>query len=264
MNLGITRTENVRISNDNAFATPLQAIAQPPLAVSLYTDQFDDSGNLTGFSDLPNENTLYYNFLRHVQGVDNVQTVFRNVGNLYADYSILPNLQFRSELGLDLMFQNEDYYAGRNTDVGENTNGFGDSRIVNIVNYTTNNYFTWDTQFAEDHQLTAVAGMSYQSSDRYLTRVTGTNFPTDSFRKIASAAEITSGSSTLTRFRFLSYFSRANYTFRDRYLFSASARVDGSSRFGENERYGFFPSVSAGWILSREDFMRNVDLCSAS
>ncbi len=261
MNLGITRTENIRISNDNAFATPLQAIAQPPLAPP-YTPQFDGSGNLTGFSDQPNENTLYYNFLRHVQGVDNVQTVFRNVGNLYADYSILPNLQFRSELGLDLMFQNEDYYAGRNTNVGENTNGFGDSRIVNIVNYTTNNYFTWDTQFAEDHKLTAVAGMSYQSSDRYLTYVAGTNYPTDSFRKIASAAEITSGSSSLTQFRFLSYFSRANYTFRDRYLFSASARVDGSSRFGENERYGFFPSVSAGWILSREDFMRNSDLFS--
>ncbi len=160
------------------------------------------------------------------------------------------------------MFQNEDYYADRNTNAGENTNGYGDSRIVNIVNYTTNNYLTWDTQFAEDHKLTAVAGMSYQSSDRYLTFVSGTNFPTDSFTKLASAADITGGSTTQTVFRFLSYFSRANYTFKDRYLLSASARVDGSSRFGSNERYGFFPSISAGWIVSREEFMSDVDFLS--
>jgi TonB-linked SusC/RagA family outer membrane protein len=260
MNLGVTRTENIRISNDNAFSTPLQAIAQPPIS-PVYTPQFS-GGELTGFSDVPNPNTLYYNFMRHVQGVDNNQTVFRNVGNLYAEYSILPNLQFRSDLGLDLLFQNEDYFADSNTNTGENTNGYGDSRIVNIVNYTTNNYLTWNAQFAQDHELTAVAGMSYQNSDRYLTFVSGTNFPTDSFRKLASAAEITDGSSSLTTFRFLSYFSRANYTFKDRYLFSASARVDGSSRFGDNSRYGFFPAFSAGWILSREDFLSDVNFLS--
>jgi len=260
MNLGVTRTENRRVSNDNAFATPLQAIAQPPISPP-YTPQFDN-GNLTGFSDQPNENTLYYNFLRHVRGVDSNQTVFRNVGNLFADYSISSTLQFRSEVGLDLLFQNEDYYADRNTDVGENTNGFGDSRNVNVVNYTLNNYLTWDTQLAEDHQVNAVAGMSFESSDRTLSYVAGTNFPTDSFTKLASAADITSGSTTRTEYRFLSYFTRTNYTFMDRYLLSGSARVDGSSRFGENSRYGFFPSVSAGWIVSREEFMSDIRFLS--
>ncbi len=258
MNLGLTRTLNSRISNDNAFATPLQAIAQPPTQPT-HAPEFDGSGNLTGFSDQPNHNTLYYNFLRHVQGVDSDHTVFRNIGNLFADYSISENLQFRSELGLDLYFSNEDYYADRNTDVGENTNGFGDSRVANVVNYTLNNYLTWDAQLAEDHRLNAVAGMSFENTDNYVTYVAGTNFPTDSFTKLESAADITSGSTTQTVYRYLSYFSRANYTFMDRYLLSASARVDGSSRFGENSRYGFFPSVSAGWIVTREDFLRDLD-----
>ena len=260
MNLGVTRTENQRVSNDNAFATPLQAIAQPPISPP-YTPQFDN-GNLSGFSDQPNENTIYYNFLRHVRGVDSNQTVFRNVGNLFADYSISSTLQFRSEVGLDLLFQNEDFYADRNTNTGENTNGFGDSRNVNVVNYTLNNYLTWDTQLAEDHQINAVAGMSFESSDRTLSYVAGTNFPTDSFTKLASAADITSGSTTRTEYRFLSYFTRTNYTFMDRYLLSGSARVDGSSRFGENSRYGFFPSVSAGWIVSREEFMNDIRFLS--
>lgn len=260
MNLGLSRTENIRVSNDNAFSTPLQAIAQSPLS-PVYTPQFEN-GNLIGFSDVPNENTLYYNFLRHVQGVDNNQTVFRNIGNLYANYEITNNLEFRSEAGLDLLFQNEDYFADSNTNVGENTSGYGDSRWVNLVNYTLNNYLTWNQQFNDDHQLTTVAGITYESSDRYQTFVSGTNFPTDSFRKLASAAEITGGNTTETVYKYLSYFARANYKFSDRYLLSGSARIDGSSRFGENSRYGFFPAVSAGWIMSEEDFLSDVEALS--
>ncbi|MFP8489265.1 SusC/RagA family TonB-linked outer membrane protein [Gracilimonas sp. Q87] len=260
INLGLSRTENIRVANDNAFATPLQAIAQSPLS-PVYTPQFEN-GELAGFSDVPNENTLYYNFLRHVQGVDNNQTMFRNIGNLYANYEILDNLEFRSEAGLDLLFQNEDYFADSNTNTGENTNGYGDSRWVNLVNYTLNNYLTWTEQFSDNHQLTTVAGVTVESSDRYQTFVSGTNFPTDSFRKLASAAEITGGNTTETEYKYLSYFARTNYKFSNKYLLSGSARVDGSSRFGENSRYGFFPAVSAGWIMSEEDFLSDLDALS--
>jgi len=260
MNLGVSRTENIRVSNDNAFSTPLQAVAQAPIS-PVYTPEFDN-GNLVGFTDEPNENTLYYNFIRHVRGVDNNQTVFRNLGNLYANYEISSNLEFRSEAGLDLLFQNEDYFADSNTNTGENTNGYGDSRWVNLVNYTLNNYLTWNQQFNDNHQLTTVAGVTFENSDRYQTYVSGTNFPTDSFRKLASAAEITGGNTTETEYNYLSYFARANYKFSDKYLLSGSARVDGSSRFGENSRYGFFPAVSAGWIMSEENFLSDVEALS--
>lgn len=260
MNIGLSRTENIRVSNDNAFSTPLQAVAQPPIS-PVYTPRFEN-GDLVGYSDVPNENTLYYNFLRHVQGVDNNQTVFRNIGNLYANYEIASNLEFRSEAGLDLLFQNEDYFADSNTNVGENTSGYGDSRWVNLVNYTLNNYLTWNQQFNTNHQLTTVAGVTIESSDRYQTFVSGTNFPTNSFRKLASAAEITGGNTTETEYKYLSYFARTNYKFSDRYLLSGSARIDGSSRFGENSRYGFFPAVAAGWILSEEDFFSELETLS--
>lgn len=260
MNLALSRTENIRVSNDNAFSTPLQAVAQAPIS-PVYTPQFE-SGELVGYSDVPNSSTLYYNFIRHVQGVNNNQTVFRNLGNLYANYEILNNLEFRSEAGLDLFFQNEDYYADSNTNVGSGINGYGDSQWVNLVNYTLNNYLTWTQQFNDNHQLTSVAGVSFESSDRYLTFVAGEQFPTGSFQKLASAASITNGSTTQTEYKYLSYFARANYKFSDKYLLSGSARVDGSSRFGENSRYGFFPAVSAGWIMSEEDFFSNVEALS--
>lgn len=261
MKLSVSRTENIRVSNDNEFSTPLQAVAQPNIS-PIYTPEFTDAGDLSGFSDVPNRNTLYYNFLRHVQGVDNNQTVFRNIGSLYASYKLLPNLEVKSEAGLDLLFQNEDYYADRNTNAGQNTNGFGDSRIVNIVNYTVNNYLTWNASLSQAQELTSVAGMTFQSSDRYMTSVSGTEFPTDSFTKITSAAEITDGSSTETTFRFLSYFARSNYKLNGKYLLMGSVRVDGSSRFGENSKYGFFPAASAGWILSEEDFLQDFEKLS--
>ena len=130
------------------------------------------------------------------------------------------------------------------------------------MNYTLNNYLTWNQQFNDNHQLTTVAGVTFENSDRYQTYVSGTNFPTDSFRKLASAAEITGGNTTETEYNYLSYFARANYKFSDKYLLSGSARVDGSSRFGENSRYGFFPAVSAGWIMSEENFLSDVEALS--
>ena len=76
-------------------------------------------------------------------------------------------------------------------------------------------------------------------------------------KKLASAATISSAETRLTQFSFVSYFGRVNYKFNNRYLFGISARQDGSSRFGKNSRYGFFPAVSAGWIMTEEHFLKD-------
>jgi len=79
---------------------------------------------------------------------------------------------------------------------------------------------------------------------------------------LASAGEITGGFSQVSEYSFLSYFSRFNLKYADKYLLSISGRVDGSSRFGSDKRYGFFPAVSAGWIVSGEGFLNQSDLLS--
>jgi outer membrane receptor protein involved in Fe transport len=84
----------------------------------------------------------------------------------------------------------------------------------------------------------------------------------DSYRTLAGAAQITAGSSVKSAFSFLSYFARANYKFNDKYLISLSGRIDASSRFGRDNRYGFFPAASLGWIVSEESFMENVSFLS--
>jgi len=123
-----------------------------------------------------------------------------------------------------------------------------------ITNYNTNSYFTYNKLTAK-HNFAATLGMQYQQSQAKYNSTTGTDFPSNSYQKIASAATKAGGSSSQSDFRFLSYFLRSNYTYDDKYIISASGRMDQSSRFGKNSRTGFFPAVSAGWILSNEKFL---------
>src|SRR5690606_34587713 len=76
------------------------------------------------------------------------------------------------------------------------------------------------------------------------------------FTKIISAAVKSNASSSESRFSFLSYLARANYKFKNRYLLEATLRIDGSSRFGSESRYGSFPAASVGWVVSEEDFLK--------
>jgi TonB-dependent starch-binding outer membrane protein SusC len=126
----------------------------------------------------------------------------------------------------------------------------------------TNNYFNYTKTIGGNHDIDATLGMAYQQFTTDLASVTGEDFPVDALQKLASAGRITGGSSSLTESNIVSYFARANYKLFDRYLFNVSGRIDGSSRFGRDARYGFFPAVSAGWILSEESFLNSSNTIS--
>lgn len=251
MNLSLARTVNNRLSTDNAFSTPMQLVAQSPLT------------NPIGEDDEPNNNTLYFNGLLYRDGSTFATTRFRSIGNLFADYNITPNISIRSELGVDVLTQDEERWFG--SSVSANTGepqGLSQSRWVQIVNYTTNTFASYQNTFAENHSLSGTLGVSFNQSDRSLTFVQGRIFPDERFRTVGSTAQINAGNGTETAFNFLSYFARANYSFQDKYLITVSGRIDGSSRFGVDNRYGFFPAASAGWILSEEDFMSDFEQLS--
>ena len=250
-NLGLSRVLNNRLSTDNSFATPVQIIAQAPISPIMVPGAGDEM-------EL-NENTLYFNTLLYNDNTRFAVTGYRNLGNVFGDLRIAPSLRFRSEFGVDVLDQNTDEYY--NSRVAENT-GAAQGLAVNtwnrVVNYTTNNYLTFERDLGEDHGVEAVAGITYQDVGIQLTSVTGERFPNDDFQQVDGAAQITAGTATETGYRFLGYFGRANYSFNDRYFLSASGRVDGSSRFGSENRYGFFPAVSGAWVLSDEPFAQGL------
>ena len=248
MNLSLSRTINDRLATDNSFSVPLQLVALPPVQPIFDPDNPDE---LFG-------RTLYFNGKLYEDNRFFQQRVYRTLGNVYLDWEIVPRIKFRSEFGVDFLSQNEETYF--NSKVARNTgepNGLGENTFTHTLNYTLNNYFTYQNTFAELHNLNVVAGMSFQESTSDYVQVEGRNFPNDDFKKLASSAEIFNGTSTGTIFNIISYFARANYQLDSKYLLSLSARVDGDSRFGEDERYGFFPAASVGWIISEENFLQD-------
>jgi len=248
LNYNFSRTVNDRVSNDNFFSTPLQLVAQSPITPVRNANGLLDN-NL-------NPGAIYYPATVELENASYVTTVHRNWFNTNLEWNIVKDLSFRAEYGFDLLTQDEQQHSNSKTqssDVG----GSAFSRWVQIFNYTTKAYFNWNPSIGDTHIFDLTAGTEYQESTRDQAFVQGNGFPVDQLKTVASAAEIVDGNSTLNEFSFLSYFARLNYKLLNKYLVGLSVRVDGSSRFGENHKYGTFPAASVGWLISEEGFLKD-------
>lgn len=248
-NLGYTSTVIDRISGDNSFTTPLQAIAQVPTAPVFLSD-----GELNG-------STLYANFLLQDKHSFRLTKRRRLLSKFFAELKLLESLKFKSEIGYDYLNQTVDRNTGRLAPF-QSTNGqsFASDNGTEII--STNNYLTFNKLFGEYSNLDFVLGTNYTRFKNRASSVTGDGFPTDNFKSVSSAATISDGTGTFTNWAQISYFARATYDYKNRYILKASIRQDGSSRFGENNRFGYFPSGSLGWIISEENFLKESNTLS--
>jgi TonB-linked SusC/RagA family outer membrane protein len=244
MNVSITRSQLDRVTNDAAFSTPGQLVAQIPISPLIDPR----TGDL-------NANTLYSNGLFDAKYNSDNQVTFRTIGNLFAQFNILPQLFFRSEFGADILNLTQKGFADRRTQDGQ---GIGNGQFLSSQNtsFNTNNYISYSPRLGNTGRLTAVLGMSYLQNDVIASSIDGENFPSAAVKNLSGATDITFGNSSESRYNFLSYFLRTNLTFRDKFLFGLSIRADGSSRFGPANRFGYFPALSGGWILSEESLLK--------
>ncbi|MEF8797077.1 MAG: TonB-dependent receptor [Salinivenus sp.] len=267
--LSVNRVINQRVPNDNAFATPIQLIAQAPISPTRFPQTegvpTNDQGLLTEYrpSDELFNQTLYFNNLLYKDNVRHEVSTFRTLGNAFGEYDLTSNLSLRGEFGLDLRTRNADRHW--NSKVFQNVGtdqGIGRQVWDRIENYNVDAFFDYNNTFQESHNVTGTAGMQLQSSTTNSAAVEVESFPNDSFQQIDSGSDIVDAAGSETGFRFLAYFGRFNYNYEDRYFLQASGRYEGSSRFGEENRYGFFPAASAGWVLTEEDFFPSGDVLS--
>ncbi|HSC37417.1 MAG TPA: hypothetical protein VLD19_06090, partial [Chitinophagaceae bacterium] len=259
-NLSFARTNNYRVSNDNAFATPLQIVALSPITPLIDPRTGLASGALDPATGSPNTNyPVYYNPLLSVLDASYKTFVNRTFGTTYAKISFTKNLSFRTEFGVDQLNQTEESYSGkltsRNSGVPNGSGSYGTTQVLNI---TTNNYFNYKQTINTKHDLDVLAGMSYTSRQYDYSSAAGQQFPSDAYQKLINAASKTGASSSSTSSTLLSYFSRIGYVYNSRYLLNLTGRIDGSSRFGTNHRYGSFFGISAGWIISDEFFLKDI------
>jgi len=191
-----------------------------------------------------------------------VQNDYRLQGAVNLSVNILPGLDFKT---MGSMFMK--YTDGLNW---SNTNATGDG-IANTGRYTKNSFvdLLWENTLMYkkeigEHSFDAVAGFTAETTRTKNEQITGLNYPSDNVRNLSSALTIDKATTTGLNFKtgLLSYLGRLNYSFKDKYVLSMSMRADGSSYFGQGNKWGYFPAGSVGWKLNKEGFLKNVDWLS--
>ena len=210
----------------------------------------DDSYFLGGTSELSRHNPVQI-LSEQTSYVDNA----RFLGAIWAEAKILDGLKFKASFNTDAGYTFDYLYYNANHPYKED-NG----RIIEKNRFLMSNlietYLTYDKTWG-DWTLGAMAGHSYQKTSARQNSIDAQNFPSPSFDTIGVAANIAGVTGGLSEYAMESWYGRANFAWKDRYVLNATVRADGSSRFAPQHRWGVFPSVSVGWNISKEDFWSN-------
>lgn len=180
----------------------------------------------------------------------------RIAGNVYAEYKFSNNLKFRSMWGVDLNLVEDDYFRPSTVELNGNT--LGAAGTITSNTWLHEQTLTYTKKIKSNHNITLLGGFSQQETDRRYTRSTVTNYSSNIIPTINGGSIISSAISDKQQNGIESYFARANYSYMSKYLLQLSGRYDGSSRFGADNKFAFFPSASAGWRIIEERFMSNV------
>jgi TonB-linked SusC/RagA family outer membrane protein len=178
----------------------------------------------------------------------------RILGNGYLNFDIIDGLTLKTNLGVDKGGETRKYFQGGlvTSTQGQTT---GTSSAVDNYSWTAEANLVYNKTIARDHNLEALVGYSAQKFNQYSNNLTGLGFTSDDITYLNAATSLTGGSNG-TSYALLSTIGRLNYNYKKKYLLSLAVRRDGSSRFGANKQWGDFPSVSAGWVVSSEKFMK--------
>ncbi|CAL1520368.1 TonB-dependent receptor [Chitinophaga sp. MM2321] len=189
------------------------------------------------------------------------------LGNAYANISLAKGLELRSVLGTNVVTRGRNEYMGRSLlDISASQGGIAILDNGRESFWSFENYLTYNKKFGKDHSFNGMLGLSWQENNMFGFNTRAENFSTDYFQenKLGAGSNIpASGTdSRRNRYAFNSYFGRINYTYKDRYLLTLTGRADGSSRFGKNHKYAFFPSTALAWRVSEEDFLKGNSVLS--
>lgn len=230
------------------------AMAENPLG-----EPFDKDGNLVF---LPTNDGLRTNPLAEiVPGAQTDDTKrYRIFNSIYGEWDIAKGLKYRVNFGPDVTIRRSGRFTGSQTNDRRGGAATGSVFEEFTVNYTLENILTYTKQFNQVHNLNFTALQSIQR-DRYETSsigVLGIPAETQQYFRLGDASQITGANTNLVEWTLLSYMARVNYDYKEKYLLTATIRADGSSRFGANNKFGYFPSVALGWNISDENFMKGI------
>ncbi|WP_353127811.1 SusC/RagA family TonB-linked outer membrane protein [Parapedobacter pyrenivorans] len=180
-------------------------------------------------------------------------------GNAFLTFHILPGLDLRTQFGFDKHDTNIQEYSP--TDLINISQPLGRAYLENQRSFywQEETYLNYNKEIG-DHRINSVLGLSWQQRVYANNSISAEGFADDFFRfnAIQSASQPGAPNSSYDKWAMNSYFLRGSYSFKNKYLVTVTGRIDGSSRFGENNKYGIFPSAGLGWVLSEESFLSDV------
>ncbi len=178
-------------------------------------------------------------------------------------YKLFKGLSFRNTTGMRYQMRRTDVFYGDKSVTGKRSSINGSIQNADNGSFQTSNVLTYNWS-NDKHDVTAMAGHEYVNRWSRSVKSAAAQFPNDEIglgdMSLGVPASIESSENYDDKL--CSFFARVNYGFRDRYLFTASVRADGSSKFGKNNKWGYFPAFSALWRLSEEEFIKNLNLFS--
>lgn len=239
------------------------------LGVSIWANPistpYDENGNLKPYVVAPQSKFhsawSFANPLYVLQEMTTEQKSFQNLGLAFLEWSILPNLRFRSSL--NTILEASKYFQYVPSTVGGSnrppTAGTGNSTNTryNSFNWLVENTLNYDLSFG-DHSFNSLLGYTIQRFNSNNINLNASPYPNDLITTINAAQAINSWGEAVNEWSMISYLGRINYSFKERYLFTATFRADGSSRFGSDNRFAIFPSLAGAWRVSEEEFFKDI------
>ncbi len=234
--------DNSRVNQGGVI---LGALSSPPL-IRIY----NADGTYT-----VNPLQAWENPVANIEAPNDFTGTSRLVGNIFAEYDIIKNLTFKTSLNVETYFSKNDYFLDPfKTQYGRSLKGLGTVSTNQQFIWLSENTLTYKKQIGK-HDFVFLGGITAQESNYQGTYAKAQGFPNAAVPTLNAGATKVDASSWSSEWALLSYIGRVSYKYKNRYLAEVNLRADGSSRFGKNNRYGYFPSASAGWRISEESFM---------
>jgi TonB-linked SusC/RagA family outer membrane protein len=253
-NLTLSRTEQNIVTTDEDTQSGLVFLAMnqlPTLPVFRGGTYAGPDGVLEYVGDLSNP-------VGRANAIDN--NLYRNrlLGNIFGELEIAKDLRFRTSLGLDATFREYSFFepSYKWGGIVRQTAALDQGTSEELV-WLAENTLTYSKTLAEKHALTVLLGQSAQSSNSRFLGGRDNTYVFNSLQALNSGSGTYSANGGQNQWSLLSYMGRVNYAFADKYLFTGTVRVDGSSRFGPENKYGVFPSGSVAWRVSQESFLKD-------
>ncbi|MCU4175318.1 SusC/RagA family TonB-linked outer membrane protein [Carboxylicivirga sp. N1Y90] len=246
--IAYTKYTDIDVNDNNAVnqGGVLTGVINTPSVIGIYNEDGTFTSN-------PFQN--WENPVASTDGSDREYNSQRFLGNMYAKVSFLKDFSFKTNLGVDYNHGMYDYFLDPfRTSYGRAKQGIGTNTTDKSSYWMFENTLNYNKKTGS-HAIEALAGAVSQKFLWENNGITKENFSGDGVKTTNGGSKIISANNTKAEKSNSSFISRVNYAFDDKYLITANFRVDGSSVFGPDQRWGYFPSVSGGWRLSQESFM---------